>query len=71
MTAMHPIHKLPSPHFVETMNINSLARQILINGGGILVKTIFPGKYIMEMSVVAYKDWRFDKQGLPADLLKR
>jgi len=71
LSVLHPVHKLLRPHFRDTMNINALARQILINGGGILEETVFPGKYSMEMSAVAYKDWRFDEQGLPADLLKR
>eukprot|EP00253_Pinus_taeda_P012867 PITA_12867 len=71
LSVMHPVYKLLSPHFRDTMNINALARQILINGGGILETTVFPGRYSMEMSAVAYKDWRFDEQELPADLLKR
>ena len=29
---------------------------VFINGGGILERIVFPGKYAMEMSSVAYKD---------------
>lgn len=53
------------------MYINALGRQILVNSGGALEHTVFPGKYSMEITANAYKDWVFTDQALPVDLLKR
>lgn len=68
---MHPIHRLLDPHFKDTMHINALARSILINSGGILEKILLSGDISMELSSEVYKEWRFDQQGLPDDLIKR
>ena len=69
---MHPIYRLLHPHFRYTMDINSLAREILINGGGIFEKSFTPGKYSMELSSFVYdQEWQFNLQALPADLISR
>ncbi|KAM7280444.1 hypothetical protein ACFE04_007578 [Oxalis oulophora] len=72
LSVMHPIYKLMKPHFRYTMEINALAREALINAGGIIESAFSPGKYSIEMSSVLYGDlWRFDHEALPADLISR
>ncbi|XP_056858478.1 lipoxygenase 2, chloroplastic-like [Raphanus sativus] len=72
LSAMHPIYRLLHPHFRYTMEINARARQSLINAGGIIETCFWPGKYSLELSSDVYaKLWRFDREGLPADLISR
>lgn len=71
LSAMHPIYKLLDPHMRYTLEINGLARQNLINADGVIEQCFTPGRYCMEISAAAYKNWRFDSEGLPADLIRR
>ncbi|KAJ1274252.1 hypothetical protein BS78_05G048000 [Paspalum vaginatum] len=71
LSAMHPINKLLEPHFKDNMQINTLARSILLSAGGILERTMYPGKYAMEMSSAIYSEWRFTEQAMPNELVKR
>ncbi|KAK7285681.1 hypothetical protein RJT34_20459 [Clitoria ternatea] len=72
LSAMHPIFKLLDPHMRYTLDINALARQKLINADGIIEFCFTPARYCMEISSEAYKNlWRFDMEGLPADLIRR
>ncbi|WVZ25365.1 hypothetical protein V8G54_003909 [Vigna mungo] len=71
LSVIHPIYKLLYPHYRDTININALARQNLINANGIIEQSFLPGKYSMEMSSAVYKNWVFTEQSLPADLIKR
>ncbi|KAJ4724166.1 Lipoxygenase [Melia azedarach] len=72
LSTMHPINRLLQPHFRYTMEINALARQLLINADGVIESTFTPRTYSMELSSVAYdKEWRFDYEALPKDLIRR
>lgn len=72
LSVIHPIYRFLHPHFRYTMEINCLARESLINAGGIIETSFTPGKYSLELCAVAYdKEWRFDQEALPADLIRR
>ncbi|WVZ23501.1 hypothetical protein V8G54_002045 [Vigna mungo] len=71
LSVLHPIHKLLSPHYRGTMNINRIARQSLFNAGGIIEQSFLPGCDALKMSSAAYKNWVFTDQALPNDLVKR
>jgi lipoxygenase len=54
------------------MEINALAREALINAGGIIETSFAPAKYSGELSSAAYdQQWQFNLQALPADLINR
>ncbi|CAA6660131.1 unnamed protein product [Spirodela intermedia] len=55
LSTMHPVYKLLEPHFKDTMQINALARSVLLNAGGVLEKTMFPRKLAMEISSAIYR----------------
>ncbi|KAK4259830.1 hypothetical protein QN277_006121 [Acacia crassicarpa] len=72
LSVMHPIFKLLKPHMKDTMQINALAREALINAGGIIESDFSCGKYCNHIVSAAYKDgWRFDMEALPKDLIRR
>ncbi|CAL5043183.1 unnamed protein product [Urochloa decumbens] len=72
LSQMHPIYRLLHPHFRFTMEINAQARASLINADGVIESSFSPGKYSMLLSSGVYDTfWEFDKEALPADLLRR
>ncbi|MED6213439.1 hypothetical protein PIB30_093353 [Stylosanthes scabra] len=72
LSSLHPIYRLLNPHFRYTMEINALAREALINAGGIIESSFTPKKYAILLSSIAYdQHWQFDLQALPNDLIHR
>ncbi|CAJ2678553.1 unnamed protein product [Trifolium pratense] len=72
LSVMHPVFKLLHPHMRYTLKTNATAREVLINAEGSIEKNYTPGRYSMQITCAAYKDWwRFDMEGLPADLIRR
>ncbi|GJW56165.1 linoleate 13S-lipoxygenase 3-1, chloroplastic [Tanacetum coccineum] len=43
----------------------------LLTADGVIEPGFTSGRYCMEISAAAYKHWRFDLEGLPADLIRR
>ncbi|GKA79013.1 lipoxygenase 1, chloroplastic [Tanacetum coccineum] len=56
-------------HCFEVKDLSSSA--LPLNADGVIEQGFTPGRYCMEISAAAYKHWRFDLEGLPADLIKR
>ncbi|KAG6671246.1 hypothetical protein I3843_Q006300 [Carya illinoinensis] len=50
LSVMHPIYKLMDPHMQYTLKINAMARETLINAGGIVETNFTAGKYCMQIS---------------------
>ncbi|XVE89675.1 hypothetical protein DITRI_Ditri20bG0015000 [Diplodiscus trichospermus] len=71
LSVVHPIYKLLHPHFRDTMTINALARELLVNADGVIEANFYQRKYAMEWSAEVYKSWNFTEQALPNDLKKR
>ncbi|XP_047060204.1 lipoxygenase 2.3, chloroplastic-like [Lolium rigidum] len=72
LSRMHPVYRLLHPHFRYTMEINALARESLINAGGIFEEIYWSGRYSVELTSVAYDlTWQFNTEALPEDLLSR
>ncbi|XVE88049.1 hypothetical protein DITRI_Ditri19aG0037500 [Diplodiscus trichospermus] len=71
LSVMHPIHKLLHPHMRYTLDINARARELLISAGGIIESLFSTKECSMEITSFAYKNWRFDMESLPADLIRR
>ncbi|CAN1336779.1 Linoleate 13S-lipoxygenase 2-1, chloroplastic [Linum perenne] len=72
LSALHPIYRLLLPHFRYTLDINALARQVLINAGGFIESCFAPLKYSIQFSSAVYdQKWRFDYEALPKDLIRR
>ncbi|KAI9079314.1 hypothetical protein K1719_038715 [Acacia pycnantha] len=72
LSVIHPVFKLLLPHMRYTLKINAMARETLINAGGVIESDFTPAKYSMQISCAAYRDWwRFDLEPLPADLIRR
>ncbi|XP_020577225.1 putative lipoxygenase 5 isoform X2 [Phalaenopsis equestris] len=72
LSIMHPIFKLLKPHMRYNLEINAIARQILISAGGVIESSFTPGPFSTEISSAFYAEhWRFDQESLPADLIRR
>jgi linoleate 9S-lipoxygenase len=65
LSVTHPVHKLLQPHYRDTMNVNSSARQLLVNAGGIFETTVFPRQYAFEISSKSLRKLELHRAGSP------
>ncbi|KAH6557211.1 hypothetical protein KP509_1Z127900 [Ceratopteris richardii] len=72
LSSMHPLYVLLQLHFKCTLEINALARQLLINADGVIENCFTAGPFGLEISSAAYSSmWKFDQESLPNDLMRR
>ncbi|KAH7847289.1 hypothetical protein Vadar_024296 [Vaccinium darrowii] len=69
LSVLHPIHKLLHPHFRDTMTINALGRQTLINAGALLADLIKRGMVVEDANAphglrLLIKDYPYPVDGL-------
>eukprot|EP00246_Nothoceros_aenigmaticus_P002326 TRINITY_DN13175_c0_g1_i4.p1 TRINITY_DN13175_c0_g1~~TRINITY_DN13175_c0_g1_i4.p1 ORF type:complete len:416 (+),score=55.37 TRINITY_DN13175_c0_g1_i4:302-1549(+) len=72
LSVLHPIFTLLLPHTKNTILMNGIGRQSLINAEGIIERATSPGKYGLEISSKLYGAiWQFDYGNLPKELVAR
>ena len=69
---MHPVAALLHPHLKYTMAADRVARSSLFGAGGFIETAFSFGEYAMRICSTVYdRQWHFDTEGLPGDLVNR